>query len=83
MDPDADSVSDLPLDEVLQGDTHGANARRMVALLIRSQTAVRSRLRGELPASEFKAIEQLAQALDASERVIRSVWELHPGRRLH
>jgi hypothetical protein len=77
------NTTELPLDEQLEGDTQGAKAREMVALLGRSQQLVRARLRGQCPAAEFKAAEQLALALDASERVIRSVWESHHGRRLH
>jgi hypothetical protein len=73
-------TSDLPLPEVLEADNTGAKAREMVALLARSQKLVRARLR---PAAEFKAAEQLARALDASERVIRSVWESHHGKKLH
>lgn len=74
---------DLNLPEILEADHTGAKAREMVALLARSQNLVRIRLRGQRPAAEFKAAEQLAQALDASERVIRSVWESHHGKRLH
>lgn len=73
----------LPLNELLEADTQGVRAREMTALLARSQQLVRARLRGQLPSAEFKATEQLALALDASERVIRSVWESHHGRRLH
>ncbi len=73
----------LPLNELLEADTQGVRAREMTALLARSQQLVRARLRGQLPSAEFKAAEQLALALDASERVIRSVWESHHGRRLH
>lgn len=76
-------TSDKPLPEVLEADNTGAKAREMVALLARSQGLVRARLRGQRPAAEFKATEQLAQALDASERVIRSVWESHHGKKLH
>jgi hypothetical protein len=75
--------SDLPLQEVLEADNGGARAREMVALLAKSQNMVRGRLRGQRPAAEFKAAEQLAQALDASERVIRSVWESYHGKPLH
>jgi hypothetical protein len=76
-------TSDLPLPEVLEADKTGVKAREMVALLARSQGLVRARLRGQRPAAEFKAAEQLAHALDASERVIRSVWESHHGKPLH
>jgi hypothetical protein len=75
--------SDLPLQEVLEADHGGSRAREMIALLNRSQALLRGRLRGQRPAAEFKASEQLAQALDASERVIRSVWESHHGKQLH
>ena len=74
---------DLNLPDILEADNTGAKAREMVALLARSQNLVRARLRAQRPAAEFKAAEQLAQALDASERVIRSVWESHHGKRLH
>lgn len=76
-------TNDVPLNELLESDTQGTRAREMVALLGKSQQLVRARLRGQRPAAEFKAAEQLAQALDASERVIRSVWESYHGRRLH
>jgi hypothetical protein len=75
--------SDLPLREVLESDAGGNKAREMIALLSKSQVLVRGRLRGQHPAAEFKAAEELAQALDASERVIRSVWESYHGRSLH
>jgi hypothetical protein len=75
--------TDLPLQEVLEADSGGTKAREMIELLDKSQRLVRERLKGQRPAAEFKAAEQLAQALDASERVIRSVWESHHGRRLH
>ena len=55
---------DLNLPEILEADHTGAKAREMVALLARSQNLVRIRLRGQRPAAEFKAAEQLAQALD-------------------
>jgi hypothetical protein len=76
-------INDLPLQDVLEADANGTRAREMIAQLARSQTAVRARLRSQRPAAEFKAAEQLAQALDASERVIRGVWESYHGRRLH
>lgn len=75
--------TELPLNDLLEADAQGVKVRQMVALLSKSQELVRSRLRGQRPAAEFKAAEQLAQALDASERVIRSVWESHHGRALH
>jgi hypothetical protein len=75
--------TDLPLAQVLEADANGQRAREMVALLSKSQQLVRGRMRGQRPAAEFKAAEQLARALDASERVIRSVWESYHGRRLH
>jgi hypothetical protein len=78
-----DTTSDLPLNELLESDSQGAKALELVALLGKSQTLVRARLRGQCPPAEFKAAEQLAQALDASERVIRTVWESHHRRRLH
>lgn len=76
-------TNDVPLNELLESDPQGTKAREMVELLGKSQQLVRARLRGQRPAAEFKAAEQLAQALDASERVIRSVWESYHGRRLH
>lgn len=75
--------SELPIQELLEADNSGAKAREMIVLLARSQGLVRARLRGQRPAAEFKAAEQLAQALEASERVIRSVWESHHGKQLH
>jgi hypothetical protein len=75
--------TDLPLHEMLQSDSQGAKAREIVALLDKSQQLVRGRLRGQRPSAEFKAAEQLAQALEASERVIQSVWESYHGRQLH
>ena len=75
--------SELPIQELLEADSSGAKAREMIVLLARSQGLVRARLRGQRPAAEFKAAEQLAQALEASERVIRSVWESHHGKSLH
>lgn len=74
---------ELPLDEMLESDAHGVKTREMVALLGKAQQLVRARLRGQCPAAEFKAAEQLAHALEASERVVRGVWESHHGRRLH
>jgi hypothetical protein len=75
-------TADLPLAKVLEGDHSGQRAKEMVALLAKSQKLVRVRLQGQRAAAEFKAVEQLARALDASERVIRSVWESYHGRRL-
>jgi hypothetical protein len=75
--------SDLPLQEVLQADSSGERTREMLALIGKSQNLMRGRLRGQHPAAEFKAAEQLALALDASERVIRNVWESYHGRQLH
>jgi hypothetical protein len=76
-------TSDLPLQEVLEADANGQRAREVTALLARSQQLVRGRMRGQRPTAEFKAAEQIALALDASERVIRSVWEAYHGRKLH
>ena len=74
---------DLPLQEALEADKSGNRAREMISLLSKSQQQVRSRLKGQRPAAEFRAAEQLAQALDASERVVRTVWESYHGRQLH
>jgi hypothetical protein len=76
-------ANDLPLQDVLEADANGQRAREMIALLAKSQHLVRGRMRGQRPAAEFKAAEQIALALDASERVIRSVWESYHGRKLH
>lgn len=74
---------DLPLQEALEADKSGNRAREMISLLSKSQQQVRARLKGQRPAAEFRAAEQLAQALDASERVVRTVWESYHGRQLH
>lgn len=74
---------DLPLHELLESDSSGTKVRELIALLSKSQQRVRTRLREQHPPAEFKAAEELARALDASERVIRSVWETQHGRSLH
>jgi hypothetical protein len=74
---------DQELQAALQADRGGQHARDLIAVLSQSQAIVRARLRGSRPAAEFKAAEQMVQALEASERVIRQVWESMHGRRLH
>lgn len=71
------------LHETLKADSTGARARELVEIVSRSQQVVRARMRGKHSPGEFKAAENLAAALDASERVIRQAWESIHGRRLH
>jgi hypothetical protein len=75
--------SDQELKERMQMDASGIHARELLALIASSQLAVRAKLRSAHAPSEFKAIEQLSVALDASERVIRKVWESIHGKRLN
>jgi hypothetical protein len=75
--------SEQELHVALQADRDGTHARDLLVVLNKSQQIVRTRLRGNRSQAEFRAAEQLAQALDASERVIRQVWESMHGRRLH
>ena len=79
----AGPASDQELQTALQNDRTGAHARELLAVLGKSQQIVRTRLRGTRAPNEFKAAEQLVQALEASERVIRQAWESMHGRRLH
>jgi riboflavin synthase len=74
---------DQELQAALQADRAGHHARELIAVLGQSRQIVRTRMRGPRAPAEFKAAEQLAQALDASERVIRQVWESMHGRRLN
>jgi hypothetical protein len=76
------TTSDQELHLALQADDSGMHARSLVGVLSQSQQIMRARLRGTKGAAEFRAAEQLVQALDASERVIRQVWESLHGRRL-
>lgn len=71
------------LHAVLQEDNSGVQARELVAVLGRSQRVARTRLRGMQASADFKAAEQLVQALEAGEKVIREVWESMHGKRLH
>jgi hypothetical protein len=70
------------LQEVLQADAKGVKVREMLALVDKSSKLVGTRQRGQLASSEFKAAEQMTQALDATDRVLRKVWESLHGRRL-
>jgi riboflavin synthase len=80
--PHETPAQEQELHAALQADRAGTHARELVSVLGRSQQIVRTRLRGQRAPAEFKAAEQLVQALDASERVIRQVWESMHGRRL-
>jgi hypothetical protein len=75
--------SELELQQELKADHSGAKVREMLKLIAVSSEAVRARLRTQRPAAEFRAAEELAQALDASDRVLRQVWESMHGKRLH
>jgi hypothetical protein len=75
--------SEQELHVALQADLDGTHARELLAVLSKSQQIVRTRLRGNRSQAEFRAAEQLTHALDASEHVIRRVWESMHGRRLH
>lgn len=77
------AAGEQELQAALQDDRTGAHARDLIGVLDQAQQVVRARLRGSRAPSEFKAAEQLSQALEASERVIKQVWESMHGRRLH
>ena len=79
----ATTAGDQELQALLQEDRTGAHARELLAVLDKAQGLARTRSRGARAPGEFKAAEQLYQALEASERVIRQVWESMHGRRLH
>jgi hypothetical protein len=76
------SMKEPDLQEMLQADTQGVRAREMLSVIEKSSRLVGSRLRGQHASSEFKAAEQLTQALDATDRVVRKVWESLHGRHL-
>jgi hypothetical protein len=75
-------VQEPDLQEVLQADAKGVKVREMLALVDKSSKLVSARLRGQLATAEFKAAEQMTQALDATDRVLRKVWESLHGKRL-
>ncbi len=79
---EASSATPPDLQEVLRSDTQGFHTRELLALVQRTSKLVADRLDGQHASTEIAAAEQLRQALDAADRVLRSVWELLHGRPL-
>jgi hypothetical protein len=78
----SDPVSAADLHDVLQADTHGVRTRELLALVERSSRLVVERVREPHAPAEAAAAQQLHQALDATDRVLRTVWESLHGRPL-
>jgi hypothetical protein len=70
------------LQELLQADASGAHTRELLNLVERASKLVASRLHGEHASSELRAAEQLCLACNATNRVLRTVWESLHGRNL-
>jgi hypothetical protein len=72
----------LELHTTLRNDVTGECAQEILGTIKRSSGVIAARMRQKLPPAEFHAAEQLSDALNASEKVVRHVWESMHGMRL-
>jgi hypothetical protein len=70
------------LQEMLRSDTSGCHTRELLCLVQRASKLVESHLDGGHASAELRAAEQLRLACDATDRVLRAVWESLHGRNL-
>jgi hypothetical protein len=75
-------VTPPDLQEALRADTQGVRTREWLALVERTSALVAGRVRTEHAPTEIAAAQQLRHALDATDRVLRTVWESLHGRPL-
>ncbi len=78
----ADIKTPADLQEMLRSDTSGVHTRELLALVERASKLVESHLQDRHASAELRAAEQLRLACDATDRVLRSVWESLHGRGL-
>jgi hypothetical protein len=70
------------LQELLRTDTSGVHTRELLVLVETASRLVESHLNSGHASAEIKAAEQLRAACDATDRVLRTVWESLHGRNL-
>jgi hypothetical protein len=70
------------LQEMLRSDTSGIHTRELLALVERASKLVENHLQDRHASAELRAAQQLRLACDATDRVLRSVWESLHGRNL-
>jgi hypothetical protein len=72
----------LELHASIRNDSTGVIAQEIIATIQHSVVIVQTRMRQKLPYAEFRAAEQLADALRAAEQVVGKVWESMHGKPL-
>lgn len=82
MDADQDKDKEIvTLKAVLNEDESGDATRALIQSLRKAGEPIAQALRGTLSQHEYTVSEDLLQALQSAEAVLKTVWEkLHPDR---
>lgn len=71
----------IGIEKIMAGDDTGEATLALIQSLAEVAQPLKERMKGPTSPQEFQTTQELLQALEAGEEVLKSVWgQLHPSR---